>query len=525
MDVRDSQTRLLRERLEAFQREGMNDDSIPKVQAHFQSGLTESEVAYEDLRQQSESLAEASRALEEERQRYQELFDFAPDGYLITDLDGTIREANRSASQLLEVDTMALVGKPLAVFVEKEQKNVFRSRLGRLRNAAPDAVREWDMTLISRTNQAIPISVTVGLSIRRSGQPQQIRWMIRDMTARHRAQQALSEKTEAFEALFGASPAAIVMLDHLGRVTMWNAAAERLLGWSAWEMLGKPFKLVRVEGETVRDFNLWQEIQRPGWCSRPIETLVLSRHGTRVEVVLTIGTMVDTQSSLRGCVVILSGVDDRDQDDIRQLLHHVHRVREEERRRMAREIHDEMGQAITGLNFDLSRMEADLQQSPALLGKLRGIQRTVGDLMQVVRRVSADLRPPVLDDLGLAAAIEWQTQEFGKRTGIVSEVTLTAEPQLPADTAIALFRIYQEILTNVARHAQASRVTTRFGTEGPHLLLTVADDGVGLPPERWNDPATLGLRGMRERAALIGADIRLEGPGNGTTITVRLPLE
>src|SRR5687767_6129084 len=116
MDVRDSQTRLLRERLEALQPEGINDDSIPKVQVHFQSSMTESEVGYEELRQ-SESLAEVSRALEEERQRYQDLFDFVPDGYLITDLDGTIREANRSASQLLEVDTMALVGKPLAVFV------------------------------------------------------------------------------------------------------------------------------------------------------------------------------------------------------------------------------------------------------------------------------------------------------------------------------------------------------------------------------------------------------------------------
>jgi signal transduction histidine kinase len=129
--------------------------------------------------------------------------------------------------------------------------------------------------------------------------------------------------------------------------------------------------------------------------------------------------------------------------------------------------------------------------------------------------VSSHLRPPILDDLGLAAAIEWQTEEFEKRTGIPCKAMVTADLDLPTDTAISLFRIYQEILTNVARHARATHVTTRYAKEGGRLTLTGMDDGVGLPPERSHDTSSLGLRGMRERASLLGAQIKFDRPPDG----------
>jgi signal transduction histidine kinase len=149
----------------------------------------------------------------------------------------------------------------------------------------------------------------------------------------------------------------------------------------------------------------------------------------------------------------------------------------------------------------------------------------VGNLLSSVRRIVTDLRPEVLDALGLAAALEWQAAEFGRRTGIACSVALPAEA-VPAgpERATALFRICQEALSNVARHSGAKRVRIELQRDAPFLVMRVADDGRGITPEEQRAPSALGLLGMRERAAMLGGTARIEGvAGRGTTVTVRLP--
>lgn len=214
-------------------------------------------------------------------------------------------------------------------------------------------------------------------------------------------------------------------------------------------------------------------------------------------------------------------------EQLRALSIYLQHVREEERTRIAREVHDELGQELTGLKFDLSNLGVRLPrdqrqfQDPvkAMLGQIDAI-------IQTVRRISTELRPSVLDDLGLAAAIEWQTHEFQTRTGLQSRVTLDVRsPVIDQELNTAFFRIFQETLTNVMRHANATKLDVRLAEEGGKLVLEVKDNGRGISAAQTASTRSIGLLGMRERAALLGGEFHICGvAGKGTSVTVRIPL-
>ncbi len=225
-------------------------------------------------------------------------------------------------------------------------------------------------------------------------------------------------------------------------------------------------------------------------------------------------------------------------EQLRQLAAKLERVREEERTRIAREIHDELGQALTAVKLDLSSLKrlcerkgsrkGSRQAHPdALLERLGAMASLVDQTVQIVRRISTELRPAVLDSLGLAAAVEWQAQDFERRTDIrcVFRSTLDEEP-IAREVATAAFRILQETLTNVARHAEAGWVAVNLGLEDQAwLALDVTDDGRGISKEALASSKSIGLAGMRERALLLGGHVQVEGrPGQGTTVRVRLPV-
>jgi len=213
---------------------------------------------------------------------------------------------------------------------------------------------------------------------------------------------------------------------------------------------------------------------------------------------------------------------------LRALAAHLQAVRENERSLIAREIHDELGSMLTGLKIDLSwlagRLPADQM---SLLEKTRAMSKLVSSIIQSVRRISTDLRPAMLDDLGLVAAIEWQTQEFQGRTGICAQFTSTlGNGKLDRELDTAVFRILQETLTNVARHANATRVDITLKEKAGGIILTVRDNGKGITRRQISHRKSLGILGMRERAILLGGAVILVGiPGKGTTVTVEIPIK
>jgi PAS domain S-box-containing protein len=216
-------------------------------------------------------------------------------------------------------------------------------------------------------------------------------------------------------------------------------------------------------------------------------------------------------------------------EQLRALAERLQTVREEDRKKVARELHDQIGQILTSIKMDMTWVVRHLPESEVqVLARLAESIELINDGVKAVRIICSGLRPGVLDDLGLAAAIEWQASEFATRNNIRCEVSVPPiDLHLDGDRATATFRIFQECLTNVIRHAQAKSVRVDLCQEDENILLVVKDDGKGFSEAGFsNSLGSLGLLGMKERAQFCGGDVQIfSSPGNGTTVTVRVPVD
>ncbi|HYR76480.1 MAG TPA: MEDS domain-containing protein [Pyrinomonadaceae bacterium] len=219
-------------------------------------------------------------------------------------------------------------------------------------------------------------------------------------------------------------------------------------------------------------------------------------------------------------------------EQLRALSAKLQSAKEEEATRIAREIHDELGSALTALNWDLELIEEDLNQeegderSSKVRVKIAAMKGVIDDTIDAIRRISAELRPSVLDDLGLVAAIRWHGREFEERTGIVAHLDSSLEDiDLTQQQSTAVFRIFEEAMTNVMRHAQATQVDIKLEKENGELELSIRDNGRGITEAEKSARRTLGLLGMRERANLIGGQVDITGSeGKGTMVSLRIPV-
>lgn len=216
-------------------------------------------------------------------------------------------------------------------------------------------------------------------------------------------------------------------------------------------------------------------------------------------------------------------------EQFRSLAGKLQEVREQERTYLAREIHDELGQLLTALHIELTIVAKELSKSgkrgAGATRKLKRIGTSIESAIESVGRIATELRPAVLDRLGLVAAIEWEAREFQKRTSIRTTVNVDREGiTMSPEGSTAVFRILQESLTNVARHARAENVTVNFIANGRHHVLEIRDDGVGIPDEKTRDMKSLGILGMKERALLLKGEFDIKGiNGKGTSLTLRIP--
>lgn len=361
-----------------------------------------------------------------------------------------------------------------------------------------------------------------------------------EMAERLRAEHELGEREVLLHGLFERAPDAILAVGSDGRVIRANARVHALFGWEPEEIVGSPVETLLPEsyrsrhGEHRRDYS-----DRPRL--RPMGA-GLDLYGRRKDgSEFPVDIMLSPLESASGPMVIaivrdITGrkkVEEqlrRTGEQLRALAAREQDVREHERTRMAREVHDELGQSLTGLKMELAWTGRQLAGSPdaaaATLGtRVKSLTALIDGMIEAVRRIASDLRPGVLDDLGLVAAIEWQARDFEQRTGIACTLTAPADDiPIERDAATAAFRIFQEILTNVARHSRGSNVEASLSTEGKNFVLEVKDDGRGITDNELAGRGSLGLLGMRERAVVFGGDVKVvAGPGKGTTVTVTLP--
>jgi signal transduction histidine kinase len=213
-------------------------------------------------------------------------------------------------------------------------------------------------------------------------------------------------------------------------------------------------------------------------------------------------------------------------EQLRNLSNHLQSIREEEKTRIAREVHDELGQSLTALKMDLVCLKDELPDpQPELQERVQSMSGLIDSTITSVQRISSELRPQILDVMGLCEAIAWQAKEYQKRTQLHFDLNCEHIP-LNKELTTDLFRIFQEALTNIVRHAQANQVGVSFHQQDGSLTMQIEDDGRGIPPEKIEDCQSLGLIGIRERVLFLGGDVEFLGePGKGTKVVVKIPLE
>lgn len=371
------------------------------------------------------------------------------------------------------------------------------------------------------------------------------------MRREHRtAQEALQASEKLLKSITSALGEGVLVLDDCGRLIFMNPEAERLLGWTAGELSGRDVNGV-IYSQNQDDISL-PEADRgrlgalpDGGVRRTEEDVFWRKDGSPIPVSIVASSIMEDGKTIAS-VVVFQDISQRKQAEwdllesskrLRELTSYLQTVREEERTRIARELHDEFGQMLTGIKFDATWLINQLPiDQPGIASRGTSMFKLIDDTLDAMRRTAADLRPVMLDDLGLAAAVEWLAEEFGKRTGIRVQVGLdlgqqhccceTENCNLDKALATAAFRIVQECLTNVARHAQAADVWILLECRDDKLLLRITDNGNGIqaPDKIKRNP--FGILGMQERARGLGGTFGFSSvAGKGTRVEVILPIK
>ena len=373
--------------------------------------------------------------------------------------------------------------------------------------------------------------------IRRSdGTPQEIVGLWTDVTVRRQASEVIQRQADIINQI----QETVIAIDLDGHVMSWNRGAERMLGYPVEEALGKHISFIYpAEDREYLEREVLGPVKAKG--THQVEVRRLTKSGVLRVAQLSLTLLKDDTDSPIGIIGYSMDITDRkrgeeallnSRNQLAALAVRLESVREEERTRIALEVHDVLGQALTGLKLDVAWVHKRITESiesarhAAVLARLDSARELLDSTIQSVRDIATTLRPGVLDEIGLEAAVEWQAQEFQHRTGIACDTTIRPRNMaLSPEQSTALFRILQEILTNVARHAQATNVGIRLEQSGEQVVLQVGDNGKGISGVEQSGPKAFGLLGMRLRAQQQGGSCDIQGtPGTGTTVTVTIPL-
>jgi PAS domain S-box-containing protein len=508
------------------------DDYVLKSPRHSARLVAAAHMALQHSRQR--------KALLEAERRYQILFDGAPVGLFRVDREGTILNANLALVEMLGYPDREnlLTIKATNIFAEATERHAL---LSALRNTG--IVRLFEVQALRRDGTVIWADVSARMIWNDSGDLAFYEGSLSDITARKQAERAVQESEARKGAILNSALDAVVTFNHQAQIMEFNPAAEKMFGRLRDEVLGKDLAGLLIPQA------LWEKYRRglerhaatgqSTLLGKRYELTALRADGKEFPIELAV-----TQVDLDGPPVFTGFIRDiterkraeqrfRDsREQFRALAAHLQSVREEERSRIAREVHDELGQALTSLKMDLAWLDKrnaesrDANDLARLRDKLKELPGQVDAIINTVRQIAIELRPPILDALGLEAAIEWQTQDFEKRTGIACTFRSSLKQTgLDPERATAVFRIFQETLTNIVRHAAATQVNIQLREEGETVVLEVQDNGRGMSRRGLSGSGSLGLLGMRERATMLDGEVNIIGrQGRGTTVGVRIPI-
>ena len=494
-------------------------------------------------RQLERSLLAARDTLTERQVREEalRLSQFAIDqstvGILWVNWDSHVRYANHAVGRMLGYAEAALLERPLIDF----EPNLTMDRwlqLWKGARAGEAGARQFETQCLRADGSLLPVELS--LSFLRFRDAEYLVVYLADVTERHRALAALRESEARLKGIAGNVPGLVFRLEPAPaegdpEFPYISEGSEALVGYTPAQIQHPQMGLRnlvhpddRADYHQVQDLAIardrdwsWQGriLTRAGeqrWADIKASTRRLANGR-----VVWDGIVWDITQSKRAELALA-----KSQEQLRELSAHLESVREEEKARIAREVHDELGQMLTVLKLEVSMCElAFAELDPALNERLASMKRLIAQLFQLVRDVATALRPPILD-AGIASAVEWQARRFEARTQIPCLVLVPDNlPALSDAKATGLFRILQEALTNVMRHAQAHSVEIELVREGEKLRMTVSDDGSGFCLDRAR-PTSFGLVGVRERVLMLGGSMALHSePGEGTSLSVTIALE
>lgn len=354
-----------------------------------------------------------------------------------------------------------------------------------------------------------------------------------DITERARAAEELRVAKELFQTTFDSAAVGITLYDRTGRFLLCNSALCETLGYSAEELLFKNLHELIHPDDLARDEELERQVIEGKLKRYEVEKRLFRRDGKVVWVVLSIALVLDGEGSPLYFIGQILDITSRKAMEheliesrcrLRELAAHHDAVREEERKRIALEIHDELGQLLTALKMEIALLRMQFESDSEVGKRAADMRELVEKTICVVRQVATNLRPAALN-LGIVPALEWLVDDFGKRTNIAFDLNLASGEFYLDDTkATAIFRIVQESMTNVMRHAQASSVAVSLKHEEGALLLEIQDNGRGFDKESAQLGASFGLLGIRERVLVLGGSLAIDTEkGRGTTLTIRIP--
>lgn len=465
----------------------------------------------------------AELTLQESELRYRSLINQANDLIILSDENMNILEVNEIVKSLLGYSRENVIGKKTEDFIADGEFDLIPSQLKKI--IAGESIL-IERKLKHKNGKLIDVELNSKMLSDRK-----ILTFARDIRERKKTEAALTNERNLSESTINNLPGIFYLFDDSGALIRWNKSLETISGYTQKEIA--KMNILDFYADEMRTI-VSGAIKKGLKKSQPgLEVMVRNKNGGLLpflfiskpilyegkKCVIGIGMDVSKQKQTEEELI-------KSYSQIRQLTEHLQIVREEERAYLAREVHDVLGQQLTVLKMDMAWLKSGLKDKDASFHeRLQGMDEMMDETIKTVRQISSDLRSGVLDNFGFAAAIEWQCMEFRKKTGIQINYQNGAEDvKIPQKISMGLFRIFQECLTNIARHAKATRVDVKLELAEGRLLLQISDNGIGFDARKVKDKKTLGLIGMQERSKIIHGDIRISSkPGKGTSIEINIP--
>ncbi len=465
-----------------------------------------------------------------------QLWEISVDGMRLIDEDGKILLVNDSFCKIFQMGKDQLLGKPFSiVYAHHDQEAALKAYQRDIRNNKLKTLFERENILwngrkswfeFSNSFLTLPDGNKITLSI------------VKDISERKESEIELRESESKFKMLFNNANDAVFVTQlsnekSYGDFIEVNEVACARLGYTKEEFLQLSPSAI-VSQKSINDFSYnMDRLLREGHV---IYDLV-HRAKDKKLIPVEINSHLFLYNEKPTVLSIARDITERKQAEeklkrtsklLRELATHLQSVREEERTMIAQEIHDELGQVLTALKIHVSLLANKLNKNQqALKEKIDSLSDMIDASVESVQKISSKLRPGILDELGLIAAIEWQAEDFEKLTNIKCSLSLPkAEIVLEKNKSTAIFRIFQEALTNIARHSQATKTAISLLNHQSNIYLEILDNGKGITQEQIKDFKSLGIHGMEERAMVFGGQVYIEGiAGKGTTVKVEIPID